>query len=74
MVILGGILSTTEDVFLEPFRETLQRMLFPDAMVPMEVLPARYPITGSALGAAMMAVDSVNEHIDVSNKSAGRSS
>ena len=74
VVVLGGILSTTEDVFLEPLRETLQRMLFPDAMVPMEVLPARYPITGSALGAAMMAVDSVNEHIDVSNKSAGRSS
>ncbi|OZG48967.1 ROK family transcriptional regulator [Bombiscardovia coagulans] len=74
VVILGGMLSATGSVFLDPLQETLQRMLFPDAMVPMEVLPARYPITGSALGAAMMAVDRVNEHIAVSTKSTEQSS
>ena len=43
-------------------------------MVPVEVLPVHYPITGSALEAAMMAVDSVDEHIDVSTKLIDRSS
>lgn len=74
VVVLGGILGTTGSVFLDPLQETLQRMLFPDAMVPMEVLPARYPITGPALGAAMMAVDKVNEHIAVSSQPAGQTS
>lgn len=74
VVVLGGILSTTGSVFLDPLQETLHRMLFPDAMVPMEVFPARYPITGPALGAAMMAVDRVNEHIAVSTQSTGQSS
>lgn len=74
VVVLGGILGTTGSVFLDPLQETLQRMLFPDAMVPMEVLSAHYPITGPALGAAMMAVDKVNEHIAVSSQSAGQTS
>lgn len=74
VVVLAGILNTTEYVFLEPLRETLRGMFSPDTTVCIKVLPARYLITGSALKAAMMAVNGVDEHIDVSTKFTGRSS
>ena len=59
IVVLGGKLAMTGDVFLEPFGESLQRLLFPSALTPIQVVPAAYPETCAALGAALMAIEHV---------------
>ena len=59
LVIVGGELSESGDVFLDPFRETLQRLLFPDALMPISVLEARRPEVNSALGAGVLAIEHV---------------
>lgn len=38
VIVLGGKLAMTGDVFIQPFNEALQRMLFPDAVAPIDVL------------------------------------
>ena len=58
-MVLGGKLAMTGDVFLEPFGESLQRLLFPSALTPIQVVPAAYPETCAALGAALMAIEHV---------------
>ena len=57
MVVVGGSLAMSGDTFIEPFSETLQRLLFPNALTPIQVLAAQYPDSGSALGAAMMVIE-----------------
>lgn len=59
LVVVGGELAVAGDVFIEPFRESLQRLLFPDALTPISVLEASYPIINSALGAGIMAIETV---------------
>ena len=44
-VVLGGILNTTWDVFLNLLRETFQPLLFPDTIISREVLPVRHPLS-----------------------------
>lgn len=41
LVVVGGELAKAGDVFLEPFRESLQRLLFPDPLTPIAVLEAK---------------------------------
>ena len=57
MVVVGGSLAMSGDTFIEPFSETLQRLLFPNALTPIQVLVAQYPDSGSALGAAIMVIE-----------------
>jgi predicted NBD/HSP70 family sugar kinase len=52
-VIVSGQLALAAELFTEPFQQALQRLLFPDAVTPMQVLTAQYPASCSALGAAM---------------------
>lgn len=59
LVVVGGELSLAGDVFLDPFREALQRLLFPDVLTPISVLEAAHPVEGAALGAGVMALESV---------------
>ncbi len=44
-------------MFLDPFREALQRLLFPDALTPIAVLEAKLPKINGALGAGIMAME-----------------
>lgn len=59
LVVIGGELAKAGEVFLEPFRESLQRLLFPDALTPITVLDAKLPMMNGALGASIMAIESV---------------
>ena len=43
VIVLGGKLAMTGDVFIQPFNEALQRMLFPDAVAPIDVLVSSHP-------------------------------
>ncbi|WP_101455899.1 ROK family transcriptional regulator [Bifidobacterium pseudolongum] len=57
LVVVGGELAQAGEVFLDPFREALQRLLFPDALTPIAVLEAKLPKTNGALGAGIMAME-----------------
>lgn len=59
LVVVGGELARAGDVFLEPFRESLQRLLFPDALTPISVLEAKMPKINAALGAGILAMEGV---------------
>lgn len=59
LVVVGGELAQSGEVFLDPFREALQRLLFPDALTPIAVLEAKLPKVNSALGAGIMAMENV---------------
>nr|WP_052122940.1 ROK family transcriptional regulator [Bifidobacterium cuniculi] len=59
LVVVGGQLSRAGDDFLGPFRESLQRLLFPDALTPIEVREAQHPMVNAALGAGIMAIEGV---------------
>lgn len=65
IVVLGGILSTTAEVFLDPLRESLHRLLFPDALTPMQVKVAGYPIFNAAMGGALMSIDRADNTIGI---------
>jgi predicted NBD/HSP70 family sugar kinase len=53
IVVLGGKLLLTGDVFVDPFQDALQRLLFPDVVVPMEVRLSQNPVSNGAIGAAI---------------------
>ncbi len=59
LVVVGGELAQAGEVFLDPFREALQRLLFPDALTPIAVLEAKLPKINGALGAGIMAMENV---------------
>lgn len=59
IVVLGGRFALAEDIFLEPFSEALQRKLFPNVMAAIDVHPAQYPTSNAAMGAAIMAIETV---------------
>lgn len=59
LIVIGGLLSQSGDAFSEPFSESLQRKLFPNVMSAIEVIPAKYPTAGAAIGAAIMAIENV---------------
>lgn len=61
MVVVGGNLAMSGDTFIEPFSETLQRLLFPNALTPIRVCAAAHPDYGAALGAAIMAIEVVEK-------------
>ncbi|MFT8356227.1 MAG: ROK family transcriptional regulator [Bifidobacterium aquikefiri] len=63
IVIVGGKLSMSNEIFIDPFQESLRRLLFPDVVVPIQVLQADHPVTGGALGAAIFAMGKVNSFI-----------
>ncbi|MFT8988095.1 MAG: ROK family transcriptional regulator [Bifidobacterium psychraerophilum] len=65
IVVLGGTLSTTGDVFLDPFRESLQRLLFPDALTPMQVRSAAHPVFNAAIGGALMSIEKADNTIGI---------
>ena len=50
-------LAMTGDVFIQPFNEALQRMLFPDAVAPIDVLVSSHPDDNCALGGALCAIE-----------------
>ncbi|MBT1173367.1 ROK family transcriptional regulator [Bifidobacterium sp. MA2] len=57
IVVLGGTLSLAGDIFSQPFDEALQRMLFPDAVAPIDVRLSAHPTDAAALGGALVAVE-----------------
>lgn len=57
VIVLGGKLAMTGDVFIQPFNEALQRMLFPDAVTPIDVLVSSHPDDNCALGGALCAIE-----------------
>ena len=57
VIVLGGKLAMTGDVFIQPFNEALQRMLFPDAVAPIDVLVSSHPNDNCALGGALCAIE-----------------
>ena len=57
VIVLGGKLAMTGDVFIQPFNEALQRMLFPDAVAPIDVLVSSHPDDNCALGGALCAIE-----------------
>ena len=67
LVVVGGTLARAKDVFTAPFAEALRRLLFPNALTPIEVVPARYLETSPARGAAIYAL----EHLDSTVHSPG---
>jgi predicted NBD/HSP70 family sugar kinase/DNA-binding XRE family transcriptional regulator len=50
-VVVGGQLAETEDLLLNPIRETLQRQALPNAAAGVEVVPAQLGERAIALGA-----------------------
>lgn len=68
IVVVSGALSMSGEIFTEPFQQALQRLLFPNALTPIQVFAARYPMTGPAVGAAIAAL----EYADTRHKDAGR--
>ncbi|EFA23620.1 hypothetical protein [Bifidobacterium gallicum] len=42
---------------IEPLSQALQRLLFPNVLDVIDVLPSRFPINGAAIGAALMAAE-----------------
>jgi len=59
-VVIGGKLAMAGEAFSEPFQEALQRMLFPDAVSPIEVLESTYPRNNAAIGAALAAIENTS--------------
>jgi predicted NBD/HSP70 family sugar kinase len=57
LVVVGGKFAETGDLFIEPFQESLRRLLFPDAMTPIDVLRAQYPDGNQAIGSALFALE-----------------
>lgn len=57
LIVLGGRMTRTGEVFSTPFSEALQRMLFPDALTPIEVALSPHPTDNAALGAALTAIE-----------------
>lgn len=57
IVVVAGQLAHAEEIFIEPFQETLQRLLFPDVLSPIEVKRAQYPDNNSAIGAGLLAIE-----------------
>jgi predicted NBD/HSP70 family sugar kinase len=56
IVVIGGELSLSGDDFVEPFSQSLQRLLFPYVLEPIEVMQATHPVNGPALGAASLSL------------------
>ncbi|MFD0704547.1 ROK family protein [Alloscardovia venturai] len=56
-IIVGGLLSKSGDIFIEPFRESIQRLLFPSAVTPIEVIASPIPEKNVPLGAALSAIE-----------------
>lgn len=63
IVIVGGRLAMAGDTFLDPFRESLQRLLFPNALTPIDVVAARHPQSCASLGAAIMALEHARPYL-----------
>lgn len=63
IVVLGGKLALAGGTFSQPFDEALQRMLFPDAVSPIDVRIAEHPTDGAALGGALVAVEYSDRNI-----------
>lgn len=57
MVVVGGKFAETGDLFIEPFQESLRRLLFPDAMSPIDVIPAHFHEASQATGACLFALE-----------------
>ena len=57
LVVVGGKFAKTGELFIEPFRESLRRLLFPDALTPIDVLTAQVPDGNQATGAALFALE-----------------
>ncbi len=57
LVVVGGRLATAGDMFLDPLAEALQRLLFPNALTPIQVVSSQYPLDAPALGAALLVMD-----------------
>lgn len=57
LVVVGGKFAKTGDLYIEPFRETLRRLLFPDALSPIDVLQATNLDNSQSTGAALFALE-----------------
>lgn len=56
-IIVGGKLSKAGEVFLDPLRQSIERLLFPNAVTPILIIPSQMPDTNTALGAALAAIE-----------------
>jgi predicted NBD/HSP70 family sugar kinase len=62
IVVIGGKLALAGDTFITAFEQSLQRLLFPSALTPIQVIPAAYPLTCASMGAAIKAMEYAEEH------------
>lgn len=63
IVVVGGKLSETNQIFLDPLQEALRRLLFPDVLVPIQVLQAKHHTGDGALGSAIFAMEESSDRI-----------
>ncbi|MFC0265693.1 ROK family transcriptional regulator [Alloscardovia macacae] len=56
-IIIGGALCEAGDVFMEPLRQSIARLLFPDAVEPILIISSPISSTSVALGAALSALE-----------------
>lgn len=56
-IVVGGSLSRAGEIFLEPLQQSIQRLLFPDAVAPIKVIQSEIAQTNVALGAALAAIE-----------------
>ncbi|TCD54307.1 ROK family transcriptional regulator [Alloscardovia theropitheci] len=65
-IIIGGDLSKSGDAFLEPLRQSIQRLLFPNAVAPIKIMSSTMPDTNVTLGAALAAIELASNQPPVS--------
>lgn len=61
IVVIGGLLVQSGSVFVDAFRESLHRLLFPDVLTPIQVVVASNLTNCSALGAALEGIDAAEK-------------
>ncbi|OFQ99331.1 ROK family transcriptional regulator [Alloscardovia sp. HMSC034E08] len=56
-IVVGGTLTKARDIFLEPLQQSVQRLLFPDAVAPIRIISSDNPENNVALGAALASIE-----------------
>ena len=66
-IVIGGSLTKAHEIFLEPLQQSVQRLLFPDAVEPIRIIPSDNPEGNVVLGAALSSIELASSLNKVSN-------
>ena len=69
VIVLGGSLSKSGETFTNPFQESLQRLLFPNVLSPIKVIPSKFTDTNAEYGAALLALENSTSHGEITDES-----